>query len=427
MSDTGVASNNPTALCLRDEQGAELAGDPQRWLGSAALEDERLLDRAVGPVLDIGCGPGRHVLALAGRGVEALGIDVTPSAVRLARSRGANVVEGSIFGPVSGAGTWGTALLLDGNIGIGGDPAALLARVGSVLAPGGRVLVELAAPGLLDGPQRARVEHGAVAGPWFGWASVSTACIGAIAATATLELTASWSDGGRWFAQLDAGRSVGTRNHPGQRGAPTAPGPTAQSGTASTPAAVEATNVRTAADPLLVTAVGRGEHRALEEIHRRHAGPVFAMAMRVLRARELAEDVVQGVLTRLWSHPELFDPARGSLRSFLLTKAHSQAVDIVRSERARRAREERHGVFSASCYDLEEEVLNAAMGREIREAMEALSEPERSAITLAYFGGHTYSEVACLLRVAEGTVKSRIRSGLGRLRVDLIRTAIDPR
>jgi len=216
VTATAAASDGPTRLCLRDERGAVLAGDPQRWLGPTAVEDERLLDRAVGPVLDIGCGPGRHVLALAERGVEALGIDVTPFAVGLARGRGANVIEGSIFGSVPGAGTWGTALLLDGNVGIGGDPVALLASVASVLAPGGRVLVELAAPGPLDGPQRARVEHDDLAGPWFGWATVSTACISAVAATAAMELTASWSGGGRWFAQLDTGSPIRERRRPQQ-------------------------------------------------------------------------------------------------------------------------------------------------------------------------------------------------------------------
>jgi len=211
VTATAAASDSPTLLCLRDERGAVLAGDPQRWLGPIAVEDERLLDRAVGPVLDVGCGPGRHVLALAERGVEALGIDVTPFAVGLARARGANVIEGSIFGPVPGAGTWGTALLLDGNVGIGGDPGALLASVASVLAPGGRVLVELAGPGPSEGPQRARVEHDDLIGPWFGWATVTTACIAAIAAAAAMELTASWSGGGRWFAQLDAGCPAGKR------------------------------------------------------------------------------------------------------------------------------------------------------------------------------------------------------------------------
>jgi len=193
----------PHRLCLRNEGGTVVAGDGQRWVGPAADEDERLLDRAVAPVLDVGCGPGRHLLALARRGIDALGIDVTPSAVRLARSRGATVVEGSIFDRVPGSGTWGTALLLDGNIGIGGDPLALLASVTASLRPGGRILVELGPEGTAGGAERARVDHDSHTGPWFDWIVVDAASIDAIAAEAGLEVAASWHAAGRWFAQLD--------------------------------------------------------------------------------------------------------------------------------------------------------------------------------------------------------------------------------
>jgi len=137
--------------------------------------------------------------------VEATGIDVTPAAVRVARSRGARVVDGSIFGPVPAPGTWATALLLDGNIGIGGDPVALLARVATVLCPYGRILVELGDPGVVSGSILARIEHGVVVGPWFEWTTVDTAAIGVIAAEVGLTLTTSWSAGGRRFAQLDLG------------------------------------------------------------------------------------------------------------------------------------------------------------------------------------------------------------------------------
>jgi len=189
-------------LRLRDERGGAVGGD-WRWLGAADLEDERLLDRAVGPVLDVGCGPGRHLLALARRGVAATGIDVTPAAVGVARSRGARVVEGSIFGPVPAPGSWATALLLDGNIGIGGDPVALLRRVASLLRRSGRILVELGDPAAGSTSIQARIEHGPVAGPWFEWSTVDTAAIGLIAANAGLAPTNSWSGGGRRFAQLD--------------------------------------------------------------------------------------------------------------------------------------------------------------------------------------------------------------------------------
>jgi len=190
-------------LCLRNEEGAVVAGDGQRWVGPAAAEDERLLDRVVVPVLDVGCGPGRHLVALAQRGIDGLGIDVTPSAVRLARSRGVTVVEGSIFDSVPASGTWGTALLLDGNIGIGGDPVALLVRVAAVLRPGGRILVELGPPGSTGRAERARVDHGSHTGPWFDWAAVCAGSIGATAADAGLVVVVSWHAGGRWFAQIN--------------------------------------------------------------------------------------------------------------------------------------------------------------------------------------------------------------------------------
>ena len=204
MTDTVLSETQaPHALCLRDERGVVVADNCQRWLGEAAAEDERLLDQAVGPVLDIGCGPGRHVLALARRGVDCLGIDVTPSAVDLARSRGAAVVEASIFHAVPRTGIWATGLLLDGNIGIGGDPVALLIRVASVLRPRARILLELGSPGTSGGSEVARVEHDTFRGPWFGWTIVEAAGIEMITAEAGLKLDRLWSAGGRWFARID--------------------------------------------------------------------------------------------------------------------------------------------------------------------------------------------------------------------------------
>ncbi len=200
---SGHETEPPDPLCLRNEQGAVVAGGGWRWIGPAAIEDERLLDRAMAPVLDIGCGPGRHLVALARRGIDALGLDVTPSAVRLARSRGVRVSEGSIFGTVPCSGTWGTALLLDGNIGIGGDPVALLARVASVVRPGGRILVELGPAGTSGEPGRVRVDHDRMIGPWFDWTTVDIAAIHTIAAEAGLALAASWCAGGRWFAHIN--------------------------------------------------------------------------------------------------------------------------------------------------------------------------------------------------------------------------------
>jgi len=204
MTDTAIdEAGLARPLRLRDEGGGDIGGHWPRWLGPAASEDERLLDRAVGPVLDVGCGPGRHLQALARRGVAATGIDVTPAAVRVARSRGARVIEGSIFGPVPAPGTWATALLLDGNVGIGGDPVALLSRVASLLHRSGNILVELGDPAPGSSSIQARIEHGAVVGPWFEWITVDTRAIGVIAARVGLTVMTSWSGGGRRFAQLD--------------------------------------------------------------------------------------------------------------------------------------------------------------------------------------------------------------------------------
>jgi SAM-dependent methyltransferase len=212
LTDTVLSETQaPHPLCLRDERGVVVADNCQRWLGEAAAEDEQLLDQAVGPVLDIGCGPGRHVLALARRGVDCMGIDVTPSAVRLARSRGATVIEASIFDPVPRAGIWATGLLLDGNIGIGGDPVALLIRVASVLGPRARILVELGSPGTSGGPELARVEHDTFTGPWFGWTIVEAGGIEVITAKAGLKLERLWPAGDRWFARIDT---------PGKSGSP---------------------------------------------------------------------------------------------------------------------------------------------------------------------------------------------------------------
>lgn len=192
-------------LCLRSNDGSVVSDEGWRWLGTPGDEDERLLDLAVAPVLDIGCGPGRHLRALAGRGVDALGLDVTPSVVRLARAQGVKVLEGSIFGPVPASGTWGSALLLDGNIGIGADPVALLRRVATLLQPGGRILVELDPPGSSSQSRRVRLEHEASSGPWFDWAAVGTTAIAALAAAAGVGFGGSWTAGGRWFARLDTG------------------------------------------------------------------------------------------------------------------------------------------------------------------------------------------------------------------------------
>ncbi len=174
------------------------------WLRDARGADKRLVARAVGPVLDVGCGPGRHVHALALRGVIAVGVDVSPAALHLARARGATVLEASIFDQIPGAGEWRTALLLDGNIGIGGAPAALLRRIASLLSPGGTILVEVDPPGVGMETIRMRLEDERHQSRWFDWARVGAEAIARPAREAGLRVKHSWEDEGRWFAALEA-------------------------------------------------------------------------------------------------------------------------------------------------------------------------------------------------------------------------------
>jgi RNA polymerase sigma-70 factor (ECF subfamily) len=173
-------------------------------------------------------------------------------------------------------------------------------------------------------------------------------------------------------------------------------------------------------DGTLVVAIGRWRQDALAEAYRRHAGAVFALARQLLQETTTAEEIVQEVFLRLWNSPDKFDPERGSLRSYLLAQTHGRAVDLLRSEASRRRREERDVRQTAEAgYDLEHEVWDLAVSEHVKDAVNALPTDERRAIELAYFGGHTYREVAVILDAPEGTVKSRIRSGLRRMRTEL--------
>ena len=169
-------------------------------------------------------------------------------------------------------------------------------------------------------------------------------------------------------------------------------------------------------DEELVVAVAQGHPPALELIYQRHGGPIYALARRVLVDDSLAEEVVQEVFLKLWQEPERFDPQRGALRSFLYRQAHSRAVERIRAEEARRRREDRHDRENLRMPDdLETEAWQLIRSELVKEAVADLSEGEREAITLAYFGGKSYREVAAQLDVPEGTIKSRIRLGLAKL------------
>lgn len=175
-------------------------------------------------------------------------------------------------------------------------------------------------------------------------------------------------------------------------------------------------DVSTIDDQALVAAVGSRSQEALAEAYRRHGRVVWALATRVCRDEYLAEDVTQTVFVDLWSRPERFDGARGTLRSWLLTQAHARAVDLVRSEEARRRRQDREAGNTDLAVELDTRLYVEEMATEVRRAVETLPPAERDPILLAYFGGRTYREAAQMLGQPEGTVKSRIRAGLRSLR-----------
>lgn len=184
-------------------------------------------------------------------------------------------------------------------------------------------------------------------------------------------------------------------------------------------------DLENASDAALVMSIARFSQDALAEAYRRHAGAVFGLAKRLLSDHARAEEIVQEVYVRLWNEPTRFDPERGTLRSFLLANAHGRSVDLIRSDVSRRRREEREAFQTAEAgYDVAHEVWDLALASHVRDAMHVLADGERAAIELAYFGGLTYREVAEQLGDAEGTVKSRIRSGLKKLRSELARTGV---
>jgi SAM-dependent methyltransferase len=187
---------------METEHGETIVIRSGRWHRVASRSDLAILGRSRGPVLDVGCGPGRHVAALASWGRDVLGIDTSRSAVDATRSRGGSAVQVSVFGQVPRAGTWGSALLLDGNIGIGGDVANLLVRMGQLLRPGGLLLVETASPFGRSGRSLVRIRQGGTVGDWFPWAWVTPSELEALARPVDLVTDEAWHVAGRWFVQL---------------------------------------------------------------------------------------------------------------------------------------------------------------------------------------------------------------------------------
>lgn len=194
-------AGQPVSARLRLADGRQLPLELNRWARPADGADRTVLDRSRGPVLDLGCGPGRLTAALHARGVEVLGVEVLPPVPLLARRAGAPVHLGDLFAPLPREGRWRTVLLADGNVGIGGDADRLLRRVTELLAPEGMVLCEVQpVGGQRCGPVRLETE-GEVSS-WFRWALVGPAGVAVAAERAGLAVVEQWTASGRAFAAL---------------------------------------------------------------------------------------------------------------------------------------------------------------------------------------------------------------------------------
>ena len=175
-------------------------------------------------------------------------------------------------------------------------------------------------------------------------------------------------------------------------------------------------------DPLgdMLSRAGRGDQAAFSELYDALAPLLHGVVLKVVRDPAQSEEVTQEAFLELWRLAPRYDSTRGSVRSWAATLAHRRAIDRVRSEQARRERTEREGQKRPiQSTDVDEQVVANIDGARVRKALDRLTDIQRQAVELAYFGGHSYREVALLLDVAEGTIKTRIRDGMIRLRDEL--------
>lgn len=190
-----------STLSMVDGGGRAIHLDVRRFAGPADDADSSVLDRARPAVLDLGCGPGRLVAELIARGVPALGVDVSAEAVRMTVRRGGRAVQAGMFDPLPDVGGWGTVLLIDGNIGIDGDPVKVLRRATELVAADGEILVETVSRRGPTGPFRF-ADGAGLHEPTFGWSVVTDAALADLAALAGLVVATRWRHGGRSFSAL---------------------------------------------------------------------------------------------------------------------------------------------------------------------------------------------------------------------------------